>query len=85
MFLVCPPPSQSPFSKCKDPVGHGRGWKDGIESHHFLSSRQMLPPIENSLQLFSDQLSNLRTHPAPSVNADGENWDGWMGQEEIPA
>ena len=40
---------------------------------------------ENSLQMFSYQLSNLHTHPILSVNAESEKWDGWMGQEEIPA
>lgn len=48
MFPVRPPASQFPFSKQKDPAGHGRGRRvcpmQHIESHHFLSSRQMLPP-----------------------------------------
>lgn len=40
---------------------------------------------ENSLQMFSYQLSNLCAHPIPSANVESEKWDGWTGQKEIPA
>lgn len=40
---------------------------------------------ETSLQFFPYQLSNLSTHPIPSARVESENWDDWMGQEEIPA